>query len=147
MNIPKFRAWDKTRNIYGQVVGMNFPYNENDNQFPEGHKGRLSLFNVKNEYDCGFWGIWIEKADLEQSSGFKDRNEKEIYQGDRVKVDGATGRSWLGTVELTDGCFSVEYDEMQNDRGDGIAHPRLYVKCFVVNHAIEVVGNIHEVAA
>ena len=65
----KFRAWDKTRNIYGQVLRMSFPCGENDPDSPDGHKGKLSLYNPRNEKDCGFWGIWIEKADLEQFIG------------------------------------------------------------------------------
>lgn len=82
MNEVKFRAWDIKRKIYGTVYELSFPVGENDEKFPDGHKGRVSLYNPKNEADCGFWGSWIENVELEQYTGLKDCNNYEIFEGD-----------------------------------------------------------------
>lgn len=81
---------------------MSFPCGTEDKNFPDGHKGRLSLYNPKNEADCGFWGIWIEKADLEQSTGMRDKNGKEIYSRDILRDKyGNTGPcEWVNTCWL-----------------------------------------------
>ena len=109
----KFRAWDKTRNIYGEVLEIHRPYGENDRQFPDGHKGRLSLFNIKNEHDCGFWGIWIEKADLEQFTGLKDKNGREIWEGDIVQDSTRIGS--IGVIQFARGHFGVNWDYAKNN--------------------------------
>lgn len=80
----------------------------------------------------------------EQSTGLYDRGEREIYEGDRVRCWDGKGASWTGTVQMNDGCWDVEYDTPQWHPGEQYPRMRLYVKCFMVNHAIEVTGNTHE---
>ena len=74
--------------------------------------------------------------------GRVDNKGKPIFEGDRVKCEwwsDYSGSKVLGTVRIVDGCFTVEFDEPQYDKLDEIWRPRLYVKCFTVNHALEVI--------
>lgn len=77
-----------------------------------------------------------------QYTGLKDKNDKEIYEGDIVLtpfVDPIFG-DMVGEdscekrqVKFNDGSFVV-------DEGDGF----IYVECFTRNNHIEICGNIHD---
>ena len=75
-----------------------------------------------------------------------DINGNEIYAGDIVDVKTATMNCFKtirGVVKIIDGCFDVVFDTPVYDDYLKCNRPKLYVKCFSVNHAIEVIGNIH----
>lgn len=80
-------------------------------------------------------------------TGLTDKNGREIYEGDIVRLINATGFTSLAEVKNNDGCFDVEFQ-----KGlavfDGVHHQytkyRDYVKVYVANHAIEIIGNIYE---
>ena len=62
----------------------------------------------------------------------------------QMQVQGGRGDSWTGVIEMSGGCWDVKYDMAQYDVHLKIMRVRDYVKCFSVNHAIEVTGNIYE---
>lgn len=106
---------------------------------------------IQQRYGDHFQYFDVDPATVGQYTGLNehlDGTGKEIYKGDRVQVN-TLGinyeNKWItGVVVFQDGCFEVEFSEPVYDLRDKCYRKRLYVKCFVVNNAIKVIGNIHE---
>ena len=130
-NIPRFRAWDYERKIYGEVVEIAYSTGDADERFLDEaeipHAARVTLYNPENKKECGFWGIWIERCDIEEYTGMNDKNKKEICIGDIIKQ----------TVVLN---------------GEEIKTPVRWIDCGIIANGLlgtreselsEIVGNIH----
>ena len=113
----KFRAWDGEKMSHSKVeyfddmVGLRFEH-----------------FDI----DC-------EKPTLMQYTGFKDKNGKEIYEGDILSGDfyfGGTG--WFDTVE---GYYKLENEVVEFEDGSFRAGGS-YLS--YVGYDIKIVGNIYE---
>ena len=83
-----------------------------------------------------------ECFDIEQFSGFSDNNGKDIYAGDWCDVVFADGTHCHAEVSFVDACFELHFvspvvvNKYYTDRD--------YLKCYVINHAVEIIGNKHE---
>lgn len=95
--------------------------------------------------------IEIDPATVGQFTGEYERlghKGKKIYENDIVEIStlgiNYEGKTIRGVVKLVDGCFEVEFSQPVYDIHDKCYRNRLYVKCFVVNSAIKVIGNVSD---
>jgi len=89
-----------------------------------------------------YTGLLAARSNRLDRDGKEDRR---IFEGDIVECD-MTGHLmryelWKGRVEMNDGCMEVVFNR-PFEWIDGLPRKRSYVKCFVVNHALKIIGNL-----
>ena len=105
---------------------------------------------VNNEIMVNFDGDGMDVVDdlniqnqyiLEQYTGLKDRNGKEIYEGDIVKCTKSTITGDTEEAEVVYSQYGADYRvKVQENNGDYI-----FIELHrYINDYLEVVGNIHE---
>ena len=132
--ILKFRAWDKVNKI--MLVVNNICNLSWESKFIEGYEV-VPDPKGKHEYELIDRRIDLEYTILMQSTGLFDKNDKEIFEGDIVRISMRIGKSTttsIGAVEFDkfEVCFRI-----RNELG---GH---YVTMFHVRY-FEVIGNIYE---
>jgi len=114
----KFRAWENTNKRY--VDSRNLIITED------------AVFEDWRYQEDGICGDLI----LEQFTGLRDKNGKEIYEGDIVKISRFNGESVIhGAIFEKKGAYHVE-------NGHDLADTDL-LGAFKPN-IVKVIGNIHE---
>lgn len=112
----KFRIWDNSHNEfirpdYG-LIGFCYPLD-----------GRIAVLTANSDP--------IEDCILEQYTGLKDKNGKEVYEGDIVEYD------WY---IRNDKSYRVKEKVVFDDMGARVCGHNRIRNC----SGVEVIGNIHE---
>jgi uncharacterized phage protein (TIGR01671 family) len=85
-------------------------------------------------------GSWNCFDDWEQYTGLKDKNGKEIYEGDKVQYVGGNIEHGEAEIKFDCGCFVFEWDSSKT------SFIALYTTANIMGCAseLEIIGNIHE---
>ena len=120
----KFRAWDNKRKEWCKDI---------DNQLFVNPKVKGKYFYIHDHSYTGY-----EEMLISQHTGLKDKNGKEIFEGDILEIDGGGERTAICPVFFRDGCFVIrniapkgKYTEL-----------RYYVDMSFCR--CEIIGNIYE---
>ena len=130
----KFRAWDK---CFSKMI---YEFTE-DGYHVDMQEGCLAVGSYDGNYD------WFE-LELMQYTGLKDKNGKDIYEGDIVHIS-KDGQVWSVEYDETEARFIV-YNQLNSNRSFDFDYYQEYPDCPIVEICTanvfypEVIGNIYE---
>lgn len=98
--IPKFRAWKKTNcpEMFEDIRAIDF------------EKNIIRIGYKLSEYTTRIDEVSLDNVILLQSTGLKDINGKEIYEGDILKVFVLRDMGAIAKVIFKNGMFGIEDD-------------------------------------
>ena len=127
MNNLKFRVWDKKLQITGIVSNIDLEYEE-------------VTFYIDDEEELETCQPF-EDVEIMQSTGLKDKNGKEIFEGDIVNYEFCDFRPNVASYE-TGGKYITGYKKaVLWENGKFICND---YDLFHICEDIEVIGNIYE---
>ncbi|MDT2772717.1 YopX family protein [Enterococcus durans] len=132
--IPKFRAWKTigTNEMFHNVVAISWNNNKIAVLYP--NPGR-NTFRIDEES--------LENVILMQSTGMKDKNGVEIFEGDVVSVSVRNGFDYLDNKV----CIvknSIDYSGLVCATVDEDLEYRIFNTELFEEYMYEVIGNIYE---
>ena len=142
MNNLKFRVWDKKLQIFGTVSNIDFEFEE-------------VTFYIDDEEELETCQLF-EDVELMQSTGFKDKNGKEIFEGDIVEFpelyvfsdfeEGLTGVDGFNIASVVKKGNCITLDNFTGENGATERELENYECTFddLDFKNFEIIGNIYE---
>lgn len=130
--IPRFRAWNKaTKEMYGadDIIAINFEEKEICVQTIYFEQG------LPDSRDLDYYDF--DDIVLMQSTGMRDKNDREIFEGDILKVTNLS--SWLEVVSFNEDKAMFVSKELKRE----IEETPLYDLFNTDIFEVEIIGNIH----
>ena len=135
MRTIKFRAWDK------DFEKMTY-FNDEDYGYKPPFVFRLDQVFKKDsnydDYEDFEYNDVTDSVEVMQYTGMKDKNGKEIYEGDIVNCQTKYGKA-KAVIKFIDGKFVAYWDSKLTHSENG--H---HIACYDINKRFEVIGNIYE---
>jgi uncharacterized phage protein (TIGR01671 family) len=125
----KFRAWDKHKKVMIPSKSLSFSY----------HNGKIFDVAVGDLQHC--FPIPKENVELMQYTGLKDKNGKEIYEGDILSNSFGKKNLLMNVIVFEHGSFKHKWIDRDVVRIRGQEQEPIFHN---VNVVFEVIGNIYE---